>query len=157
MVRGMQEPVNMSTPPFVDAAHAAQMLHVTTEVVLDLVKSGKLRRFGGRPDNPFVRSADVAALATELGVQQVEEPPKRVKSASARVQSRLTADSRWADVSAGDIREWAARAEPARRQAARKAAILALQQLEIVLRVLDDEHDGEVDEGPSRESPAPAG
>lgn len=134
----MREPVNMSTPAFVDAVYAAQMLNVTTDVILDLVKSGKLRRFGGRPDNPFVRSADVAALAEEFGVQAAEEPPRRVKSASARVQSRLTADSRWADISEDDIREWARRAEPARRRAARKAALSAREHLATVVQVLDE-------------------
>ena len=128
----------MSIPAFVDAVYAAQMLHVTTDVVLDLVKSGRLRRFGGRPDNPFVRSADVAALAGDLGVQQVEEPARRVKSASARVQSRLTADSRWADITEEDIRDWATRADSARRQAARKAANLAQQRLQTVIQVLSE-------------------
>ncbi len=128
----------MSTPAFVDVAYAAEMLHVTPEVVLDLVKRGKLRRYGGRPDNPFVRSADVAALVAELGVDTREEAPKRVKSASARVQTRLTADSRWAEIGEAEIREWASRADPTRRQAARKAAAGAKERLEAVLRALDE-------------------
>lgn len=127
----------MGTPPFVDAAHAAEMLHVTPETVLDLVRSGKLRRYGGRPDNPFLRSADVAALVDELGLPSEDEQPKRVKSASSRVQTRLTADSRWADIRDEEIQEWAERADVVRRQAARKSVLLAMDRLETVLRALD--------------------
>lgn len=130
----------MSTPltrfAFVDSVIAAEVLQVTQDTVLDWVSSGRLRPFGGKPDNPFFRSADIAQLVDELGVQPLEQT-KRVKSASAKVQQRLTADARWSDVSAGEIDEWVRRADPARRQAARIAAVGAIHQLEVVLTALD--------------------
>lgn len=128
----------MSTPVFIDAIHAAELLHVTQDAVLDLVSEGKLRTYGGRTGNPFMRSADVMALAPELGVDAESEPPRRVKSASARVRARLTADSRWAEIAEADIRDWARRADPSTRQAARKSAVTARERLETVLRVLDE-------------------
>lgn len=122
---------------FIDAVHAAEVLQVSQDTVLDWVKNGRLRSFGGKTGNPFLRSVDVAALASELGVTG-DEPPKRTKSATAKVQQRLTADSRWSEVTDADIREWVERAEPARRTAALVAAKNAIERLELLLRVLDE-------------------
>jgi hypothetical protein len=122
---------------FVDSVHAAEVLHVTQDTILDWVASGKLRPFGGKPSNPFLRSADIAALVQEIGIQ-ADEPPRRTKSASAKVQARLTADSRWSDVEEDDIRDWARRADAARRQAARTAAQIARRRLELVISVLEE-------------------
>lgn len=128
-------------PPFIDAVHAAEQLHLPVERVLDLVGEGKLERLGGKPGNPFVRTAHVDALARELGVD-VDEPPRRQKSVTARVQQRITADARWSDVSIEDIEEWVRRAEPERRQAARSAALSARQRLEHLLGAIDAASDG---------------
>ena len=112
------------------------MLRVSPDAVLDMVKDGKLRPYGGRAPNFFFRSADVAALVPSSDVQADVQLPKRIKSASARVQTRLTADARWIEVGEADIRDWAARADAARLQAARKAAEIAKERLETVLQVL---------------------
>jgi len=130
----------MATPAFIDAAYAADSLHVPLDTVLDLVRDGRLRTYGGRASNPFLRSAEVAALADQLGLGAAEqqEPPRRVKSASVRVQQRITADARWGDISEEDIRDWARRADPLRRQAARTAAGTARERLDMLLRALDE-------------------
>jgi hypothetical protein len=110
------------------------------EAILDLVTQGRLRTYGGRASNPFLRSAEVAAVASELGLGTSDAAePRRVKSPSARVQQRITADSRWADVTDEDLLDWARRADESRRQAARKAAATALNRLQTLLRVLDSE------------------
>lgn len=135
----------MSTPlerfAFVDATHAAEVLHVSQEQVVEWIEEGRLRSYGGKPSNPFLRSADVVNLLQELGIG-ADEPPKRTKSANARVQQRLTADSRWSDLSEADIREWARRAEPVRRQAAKTTAMHAVGKLQALLRALNDSSDG---------------
>lgn len=130
----------MVAPTFIDAAYAADTLHVPLDAILDLVRDGRLRTYGGRASNPFLRSADVAALASELGLgADVEaEAPRRVKSPSARVQQRITADARWGDVSEEDIRDWASRADDARLHAARKAARTAIERLSFLLQVVDE-------------------
>ena len=138
MLRGTGERVNMVAPVFIDSVHAAETLGVTKEVILEWIAGGRLRRYGGRSDNPFLRRADVEALGAELGVQRGENAPRRVKSPAARVQSRLTADSRWAEVGPAEIRDWAERSDPVRRQAGRQTAELAIQRLQDVLRALDD-------------------
>jgi hypothetical protein len=61
-----------------------------------------------------------------------------VKSPSARVQQRITADARWGDVSEEDIRDWASRADDARLHAARKAARTAIERLSFLLQVVDE-------------------
>lgn len=129
----------MVAPVFIDAAGAAEILRMPLDAVLDLIGEGRLRTFGGKAANPFVRSADVAVLAAELGVGTgAAAEPKRVKSASARVQTRLTADARWADVGEGEIRDWARRADPSRRRAGKTAATIAIQRLKAVLQAIDE-------------------
>lgn len=128
----------MNVPVFIDAVHAAEMLHVSQDAVLDLVKQGRLRAYGGRASNPFLRSADVSALVPEFHVPDESAAPRRVKSASARVRQRLTADARWADVTEEDVRDWADRSDRAARQAARTAALTAQERLGWVLRILDE-------------------
>lgn len=130
----------MATPAFIDAAYAADSLHVSVETILDLVQQGRLRTYGGRASNPFLRSSEVSALAAELGLGSTEESeaPRRVKSPSARVQQRIAADARWGDISEADIRDWAARADPTRLDAARKAARVAGERLRLLLAVLDE-------------------
>jgi hypothetical protein len=128
----------MTTPAFIDSVHAAEMLGLSQDAVLDLVKEGKLRTFGGRGNNPFLRSADVMALAPQVRPADAGPQPKRVKSASARVRQRVTADARWSDVTEADIRDWAARTDAPGRQAARKAANTARERLELLLRILNE-------------------
>lgn len=130
----------MPTPTFIDAAYAADSLHIPVETILELIRDGRLKTYGGRVSNPFLRAADVSTLAAELGLGEGEEheAPRRVKSPSARVQQRITADSRWGDVTEDDIREWVQRADPTRVQAARKAARVASDRLDTLLRVLDE-------------------
>jgi hypothetical protein len=129
----------MVAPVFIDAAGAAEMLRVPVETVLDLIAQGRLKTYGGRAANPFVRSADVALLAEEVSPPaDAPQTARRVRGAVSRVQTRLTADARWADLSEDDIREWARRADALRRQAARTAAGMAIARLQTLLQALDE-------------------
>lgn len=128
----------MNIPPFIDAVFAADMLHVSKDTVIDLVREGKLRKVSGQDSNPFVRTSEVAALAEQMGAAAAEQPGRRIKSASAKVRARLTADARWADVSEAEIRDWAARLDPAARAAARTAVRTTVARLSMLLQVLDD-------------------
>lgn len=123
---------------FVDATVAAEALHVSPDTVLDWIKEGRLKTYGGRPSNPFLRSRDVAELAQSLGLPADAEPARRTRSASARVQTRLTADSRWSEIGEQELREWASRVDAARRQAARVVIAGAGQRLDMLARILDE-------------------
>jgi len=129
----------VSMPVFIDAVYAAELLHISPDAAADLIRARGLRTYGGPSSNPFVRSADILALAGELGErEEMATAPKRVKSGSGRVQTRLTADARWVEVGEEDIKTWASRADPARKQAARTAVENALQKLQLVLAALDE-------------------
>lgn len=130
----------MVAPVFIDAAGAADILHLPLDAVLDLISEGRLNTYGGKAANPFVRSAEVSVLAAELGTgsEAGDETPRRVKSASARVQTRITADSRWSEITPDDIGDWARRADFAKRQAACTAATTAIDRLQRLLRALDE-------------------
>lgn len=125
----------MSIPPFIDAVHAADMLRVPVEQVLDWVSEGRLHGFGGRPGNPFLRSSEVQALVDELGVAGAE-PSRRVRSPSSRVQQRLTADARWPDICDADLLEWVSRADPIKRAAALKVVREASERLQRLCALL---------------------
>jgi hypothetical protein len=129
----------VSTPVFIDSFYAADLLHVSQEAVLDLISEGRLQTYGGRASNPFLRSAEVIALAPSLPAPPDAEPPRRVKSATSRVRQRITADARWSDIAEDDIRDWARRTDAPARQAARTAAAGAIDKLNMLLRLLDEE------------------
>lgn len=128
----------MSTPVFIDSFYAADLLRVTQDAVLDMVAQGKLKTYGGRSSNPFLRSADVLALAPAAPPEEAESAPRRTKSASSRVRQRITADARWSDIGEEDLRDWAGRTDAAGRQAARTAATGAKAKLELLLQILDE-------------------
>lgn len=124
-------------PVFIDTVHAAEILQISQDTLLDWIASGRLTSVGGKTANPFLRSAQVFALREEIGVQPDQEP-KRTKSATARVQTRLTADARWSDITDTDLVDWVKRSDPSRRRAARTAARAAQDRLNSLLRLLDE-------------------
>ncbi len=129
----------MVAPVFIDAAGAADILRLPLDSVLDLIAEGRLKTYGGKSANPFVRSAEVNVLAAELGVGGVveEEAPRRMKSGSTRVQTRITADSRWSEITEDDIQDWMRRADTVKRQAAKTAATAAVDRLRTLLDMLN--------------------
>ncbi|HEX8919685.1 MAG TPA: hypothetical protein VF898_14370 [Chloroflexota bacterium] len=130
----------MSVPVFIDAAYAAELLHISPDAAADLIRERGFRTYGGPSSNPFVRSADILALIDEIGVKDEEASgSKRLKSGSSRVQTRLTADARWVDVEEDDIRSWLSRADSARKRAARTAAENAMSKLSLILALLDQD------------------
>jgi hypothetical protein len=141
MLRTIGDTVNVTSPldqfAFVDSVIAAEALQVTQDAVLDWIREGRLKAYGGKPSNPFLRSVDVAALVQELGV--VAADPKRTKSPTAKVQARITADARWSDISIDDIQSWVRRSDTSRRQAARSAAMTAQHRLSVLLEALQQQ------------------
>ena len=75
------------------------------------------------------------ALAPDVEPRYIVRVERRIY-----VEHGLEAEDqvRWADVSLEEIREWVKRADRARRQAARSAAMTARQRLENLLKTLDE-------------------
>jgi len=131
----------MSTKfPFVDASFAAEILGVQTSDILDLIDSGRLKAYGGKERNPFVRTADVEALAGELGRETVQPPAKRraADNPVRRIELRLRADSRWADVTDDDLTAWIRLQDEHSVTAARKVAETAMARIGRLLEILGD-------------------
>lgn len=130
--------IKVAIPPFIDSAHAAELLHISPEAVLDLISEGKLTAYAGPPAKPFLRSRDVMALVDESG--STESAPvtgKRAKSGYARVQARLTADARWSDIGPGDVEAWLKRSDSSQRLAAKKVALETIARLKELNRMLE--------------------
>ncbi len=117
--------------PFVDATFAAEMLGVGLDRILQLVADGRLKTYGGRERNPFLRTADITALAEEIGQPlKVAEPSKRqADNPVKRVSLRIRADARWNQVSEADIDAWVREADESSKQAAGKVAAASIAKL----------------------------
>lgn len=126
-------------PPFIDASYAAELLGVQARDVLDWVEAGRLSRFGGKDQNPFLRTAEVERLASELGVDLSRPPVRRRASQNPvrRVELRIRHDAKWSEISAEDITAWARELDQHTRAAARQVAETAMQRLNQVLQTLD--------------------
>jgi len=125
--------------PFVDASFAAEMLGVQTADVLDFITEGKLQAYGGKERNPFVRTAQVEQLARDLGRELGPPAPKRraADNPVRRVELRLRADARWADIRDEDIEAWARDQDEHARAAARSVAETTGSRLARVIDILD--------------------
>jgi hypothetical protein len=126
--------------PFIDAVHAAELLGVDRADILEWIRQGRLASYGGKEQNPFVRTTDIERLATELGYTLASEQPKRrgTQDPVKRVQLRITADARWANVAPEDIDHWVRSLDESARNAARQVAKTAIARLEYVLRLLSE-------------------
>ena len=127
--------MSSSRPPFIDASFAADLLGLQTADVLDLVASGKLASLGGKDRNPFVRTAQVEALAKEMG-RDLSEPAAKKRATQnpvKRIELRLRHDARWSEVAEEDIAAWTRGLDDSSRQAARKVAEAAVNRLQLVL------------------------
>lgn len=125
--------------PFIDASFAAELLDVQTADILQWIAEGKLTAFGGKERNPFVRTAQVEALARELG-REVKQPSTKRRAADnpvRRVELRLRHDARWNDVSEADIEAWVRDSDQPSRGAARQVAEATLAKLRRLLEALE--------------------
>ena len=136
------------TPPrfaFMDAVEAAANLRTDRLTVLKYIQEGKLRTFGGRPNNPFVRTEEVERLAKELFPEAVAEQsplpdPKAVHRADPvrKLKLRIQQDAKWPEVDEAAMRAWAAELDPVSYNRMRQVARDAIARLEMVIKVLDE-------------------
>jgi hypothetical protein len=148
---------------FIDLPDAAQRLGVTRLKLLEWVGEGKIRPFSGSGQQSVFRAADVEKLAQELGIPapassspvqeqpfaSTEEPPNAgvVVPSTARARrrdpikligTRLSMDSRWAEITDEDIATWLDAIEPVQYDRVRKVATLTIERLQRLMSMVDD-------------------
>lgn len=128
---------------FMDAVEAAANLKTDRLTVLEYIKQGKLRPFGGKPSNPFVRTEDVDKLVSELQLNQEADPPPDPKAVHRsdpvrKLKLRIQQDAKWYEVDEAAMRAWANELDLISFGRMRQVAQAAISQLEKLVMVLDE-------------------
>jgi hypothetical protein len=146
---------------FIDLPDAAQRLGITRLKLLEWVGEGKIRPFSGSGQQSVFRAADVEKLAQELGIPAPGSaaPTQEIIQASAQeasgttvpstirpkrrdpvklIGTRLSMDSRWAEISDEDIATWLDAIEPVQYDRVRKVATLTIERLQRVMAMMGE-------------------
>ena len=144
---------------FIDLPTAAERLGITRNQLLQLVSEGRIHPFSGSGQQSVFRATDVERLAGELGAgtttqaatpeaapgQEPVATPEAAASVRTRrrdaiklVGTRLSMDSRWAEITDKDIATWLDALEPVQFERVRKVSNLAIERLQRVLAMLDE-------------------
>ncbi len=128
---------------FMDATEAAANLKTDRLGVLKLIEEGRLRPFGGKPGNPFVRTDDVERLVQELQLVQddgTSPDPKAVhrNDPVRKLKLRLQQDAKWHEVDQAAMQAWAHELDPISYERMRQVARDAIARLQTIIAVLDD-------------------
>jgi len=136
---------------------------VTRLKMLEWVAERRIKPFSGSGQQSVFRAADVERLAQDLGlgesaaletVAEVAQPEagteaeetQRVPSTARRkrrdpiklIGTRLSMDSRWAEISDEDIATWLDAIEPVQHERVRKVANLAIERLQRLMEMMDN-------------------
>lgn len=140
---------------FIDLPTSADKLGVTRTQLLKWVEEGRIRPFSGKGQQSVFRAGDVDRLAAELGRQQAAEavaaiadgeieptataPTGRVRRRDPvkLIGTRLSMDSRWAEITDADIATWVDATEPVQFERVRKVAAITIERLNKVLTSLE--------------------
>ncbi|MFL5734960.1 MAG: helix-turn-helix transcriptional regulator [Chloroflexia bacterium] len=147
---------------FIDLPTAAERLGITRNDLLRLVSDGRIRPFSGSGQQSVFRATDVERLASEMaagpapetaaaetapGEGPVTTPTTPEHAATVRTRrrdaikligTRLSMDSRWAEITDKDIATWLDALDPVQFERVRKVSGLAIERLQHVLAMLDE-------------------
>jgi hypothetical protein len=137
------KPASRPRLAFMDAIEAAANLKTDRLTVLKYIEEGKLRPYGGKTGNPFVRTEDVDKLAQELHLNEDAGPaldPKAVhrNDPVRKLKLRMQQDAKWHEVDEAAMRAWAMELDLISYDRMRQVAQAAIAQLQQVIRVLDE-------------------
>lgn len=144
---------------FIDLPTAAERLGTTRNELLQWVNEGRIRPFSGSGQQSVFRATDVERFAAELSVvapevaidtahadeQPVTSPEEAANVRTKRrdaiklIGTRLSMDSRWAEISDKDIATWLDALEPVQFERVRKVSNLAIERLQRLLAMLDEQ------------------
>jgi Helix-turn-helix domain len=138
---------------FIDLPTSAERLGVSRTHLLQWVDEGRIRPFSGKGQQSVFRASDVERLAADLGREREEQAAQEAAASAeqatttpARIRrrdpvrligTRLSQDSRWAEISDDDIATWADATEPVQYDRVRKVASITIERLNKVLASLD--------------------
>ena len=132
------------------------MLRTDRPTVLEYIRAGRLKTFGGKPGNPFLRTEQVEQLAAEFHAARTDADAEEADAEAAadlppldprtvhrndpvrNVNLRISGDTKWASVDERAIRLWAAELPPFRRDKMREVARDTIQRLNLLMAVLDE-------------------
>ncbi|MEO5953646.1 MAG: helix-turn-helix domain-containing protein [Chloroflexia bacterium] len=148
---------------FIDLPTAAERLGTTRNELLKWVDDGRIRPFNGKGQASVFRTSDVDRLAAEIlaSATAVEEEPveaeesedvsappgltpqleaRRAKRRDAikLMGTRLSMDSRWAEMTDKDIATWLDALEAVQFDRIRRVASHAIERLQRVLIMMDE-------------------
>jgi hypothetical protein len=147
---------------FIDLPTAAERLGTTRNELLQWVDQGRIRPFSGKGQQSVFRTADIEKLALELAapapvtIIEAEEAPvdpmqvplgstpqaearrSKRRDAIKLMGTRLSMDSRWAEMTDQDIATWLDALEPIQFDRVRKVAGLAIERLQRVLAMMEE-------------------
>jgi hypothetical protein len=124
-----------------DTVEAAALLKSDRLAVLKYVEEGRLRTFGGKPGNPFLRSEDVLNLAAELQTDQdTAVDPKTIhrNDPVRKLRLRMQQDAKWPEVDEAAMRAWANELDLVSFNRMRQTARETIDRLQLLLTVLDE-------------------
>ena len=151
----------MSSPgfKFIDLPTSAERLGITRTQLLQWVDEGRIKPFSGKGQQSVFRAADVdrlvremaeaagiTAQADEAAAEAGEQAAAQSGGKPARVRrrdpvkligTRLSMDSRWAEISDEDIATWLDAIERVQFERVRKVANLSIERLRRVLEMMD--------------------
>ena len=143
---------------FIDLPTAAEELGVSRTELLHWVDEGRINPFSGKGQQSVFRRADVERLASEVragaeaaAAAEAPEPGdgevaaeggegrrRRRRDPIKLMGTRLSMDSRWAEMSDQDIATWLDALEPVQYDRIRKVAGIAIERLQHVLAMMDE-------------------
>jgi hypothetical protein len=135
-------PSNRPRLAFMDAMEAAAILKTDRLAVLKYIEEGRLRTFGGKPGNPFLRTEEVEKLAAELQPDPVGPTldPKTVhrNDPVRKLKLRMQQDAKWPEVGEPAMRVWASELDLVSFNRMRQTAREAIERLQLIIHVLDE-------------------
>lgn len=151
---------------FIDLPTAAERLGITRNELLKWVDEGRIKPFNGKGQQSIFRTGDVDKLLSQIAASAPEPvqaevapdettefsespaPPGLTPQLEARrtkrrdaiklMGTRLSMDSRWAEMTDKDIATWLDALEPVQFDRIRRVANLAIERLNRVLIMMDD-------------------
>jgi hypothetical protein len=156
---------------FIDLPTAAERLGITRNQLLQLVSEGRVRPFSGSGQQSVFRATDIERLASEMHAGPATEAaapdaapdqapvttPEEATTVRTRrrdaiklIGTRLSMDSRWAEITDKDIATWLDALESVQFERVRKVSALAIERLQRLQTMLD-EHEQKLAATPRRD------